>query len=188
MLADQTKVSPWINADPSVGFSCLSLPTAAGGNRGDTGTRSETITFLAAEPRHFTRHGKPLLVWRSCSSYFCTNVHCTFTRAKLTLLQCVVCAHAREERVRARGVWVKAAGRGAEYSRDSGPGDQSYGLPRVLRPRPTLFCKTGFTRYNFAVLVLPCSLCWSLSLNSVATRERAYASAHGTPTRIDLYV
>ena len=30
------------------------------------------------------------------------------------------------------------------------------------------------TIYNCVVLVLSCSLCWSLSLNSVATRERAW--------------
>ena len=33
-----------------------------------------------------------------------------------------------------------------EQSKDSGPGDESYGLPRVLQLLQTLFCKTGFTR------------------------------------------
>ena len=141
MLADQTKVSPWINADPSVGFSCFD---PSGGNRGDTvGDNIFTITF-APEPRHFTRHGKPLLVWRSCSIYFCTNISTVHSldilRAKLTLLQCVVCAHARErwsERASENesGVWVKASRQEAEHSKDSGPGDQIYGLPVSSEPR-----------------------------------------------------
>ena len=57
MLADQTKVSPWINADPSVGFSRLSLPTAAGGNGGDAGVLvgDDNVSLCGAPSLHKTR-------------------------------------------------------------------------------------------------------------------------------------
>ena len=58
MLADQTKVSPWINADSSAGFSCLSLPTAEGTGRGGgtpTPGRDDNVTRCGAPSLHKTR-------------------------------------------------------------------------------------------------------------------------------------
>ena len=58
MLADQTKVSPWINADSSAGFSCLSPPTRrkrGGGGETATPGRDDNVTRCGASSLHTTR-------------------------------------------------------------------------------------------------------------------------------------
>ena len=64
---------------------------------------SETITLLAPEPRHFTQQqetGAGAAAFISAafiSARTSTHSHSLdILKAKLTLLQCVVCAHARE--------------------------------------------------------------------------------------------
>ena len=136
MLADQTKVSPWINADSSVDFPFLSLPTAEewGGRGGGGGTHRHPVG-----DDNVTRCGAPVtsqdtgnLCWSGGAAAFISAKTSTahsldILRAKLTLLQCarVHVELERAERVRTSAVCKQAAGsRSSAY-----PHASAHGIP-----------------------------------------------------------
>ena len=98
MLADQRKVSPWINADPSVGFSSRSGGNGGngGGGGGETNTRSDDNVTRCSVTSQDTGNlcwsgGAAAVISAKTSTAHSPDI----LRAKLTLLQCVVCARSR---------------------------------------------------------------------------------------------
>ena len=130
MLADQTKVSPWINADSSAGFSILSLPGERGGGETATPGQDDNVTRCGAPSLHKTRGN---LCWSGGAAAFISAKMSTahsldILRAKLTLLQCarVHVELERAERVRTSAVCkqAEAGSRSSAY-----PHASAHGIP-----------------------------------------------------------